>query len=56
MLQPRDAHPCAVRSKNCIHAIFALQTSSNLGALVKAHKVGSGFIAIYFLVIKTTVE
>jgi hypothetical protein len=48
-LQPRDTLSLRDRAKKHIPVFFALQAKPNLGALVKAHKIGSEFVAINFL-------
>jgi hypothetical protein len=40
-LQPRDTLSLRDRTKKHIPVFFALQAKPNLGALVKAHEVGS---------------
>ena len=47
-LQPRDTLSLRDRAKKHIPMFFALQAKLNLGALVKAHEIGSEFAAIYF--------
>jgi hypothetical protein len=47
-LQPRDTLSLRDRTKKHIHVFFALQAKPNLGALVKAHEIGSEFVAFYF--------